>query len=199
MSYGERNYKSITWSILLPTVPNRRGSREKLLEVLEPQVAGFPDVELLVLEDNLKRDYGSKMQSMIDIAQGVYLSFVDDDDLVSKDYVKRLRAAMNGGVDSVGLTATITLDNKGWTPVYCSIFNEWRNDPPNGYWRGPTHITPIKADLVRKVKWEGHWGADSVWSKKMMDLGLLKTENTVKGAPVYYYYAMGDNNEGVWI
>lgn len=69
---------TIKLSILIPTVPRRKAHLERLLATLEPQLTD--EVELLVLMDNKKSLIGSKRQKMIDISQGEYIVFIDDDD-----------------------------------------------------------------------------------------------------------------------
>ena len=69
---------TIKLSILIPTVPRRKEHLERLLATLEPQITD--EVELLVLMDNKKSLIGSKRQKMIDISQGEYIVFIDDDD-----------------------------------------------------------------------------------------------------------------------
>lgn len=188
----------IKWSILIPSLPARRELRQRLLDVLEPQIEGYDDIEILILEDNRKREYGPKMQALVELAQGEYLSFIDDDDLVSEDYIEKLYPLMDG-VDCVGMTGSITLDGESWVPVYYSLENRnWINRPPKYYKRGPQHLTPIKTNLVRQVPWEGGYGADFLWNKRILSKNILKTENICEGDPVYFYYAEGNNREGVW-
>ena len=44
--------------------------------------------------DNKKRTIGKKRDEMLKLAQGKYVTFVDDDDRISDDYVDEI---MNGG------------------------------------------------------------------------------------------------------
>ena len=45
-------------------------------------------VEVLYLGDNKKRSVGQKRNDLIDLAQGEYFTFVDDDDRIAPTYVK---------------------------------------------------------------------------------------------------------------
>lgn len=189
---------SIKWSILIPTLPARRELLIRLLGVLEPQLDGYDDIELLILEDNRKREYGPKLQAMIDIAQGEYVNFIDDDDLISDDYVELIYPSLDG-VDCVGFVGQISIDSGPWENVFYSMKNTvWRNEP-DGYYRSPQHLTPIRREIVAQIPWVGHRGADKVWSDKLANGGLIKTENFID-KPVYYYYAETEKNrDGVWI
>lgn len=189
----------IKWSILIPTVPARREMLRQMLRMLEPQLEACPykDIELLVLEDNRKRDYGAKMQSMIDIAQGEYVCFVDDDDRVSNDYVSSFREAMEENRDCIGFMAQYSHNGfPGKNVKYSRETLVWNEDATT-YYRNPQHLTPIKRGLVKRVPWEGHYGADHTWSHRMTKLGIIRTETFVPKI-LYYYDYMDTGREGVW-
>ena len=66
-----------------------------LFDKLNEQISKFQDkVELLVLIDNKKRTLGAKRNEMIGLAKGEYVVFIDDDDLVSEDYVESILEAI---------------------------------------------------------------------------------------------------------
>lgn len=77
----------VKWTIGIPSVPARRKLRERILKQLDKQIEGYSGIELLVLEDNRQRQLGAKRQAIVDIAQGEYISFVDDDDLISDHFI----------------------------------------------------------------------------------------------------------------
>ena len=185
------------WSILMPTVPARRSFRAKILAQLEPQLEAHNDIELLVLEDNRKRDYGAKMQSMVDIARGEYLCFVDDDDRISPTYVAEIRAAMDRGVDCIGFHAECSLNGApGKLVRYSAETAVWSEDATM-YYRNPQHLTPIKSELVRKVPWVGHYGADHIWSHRMTAEGWIKS-GVVLPSTMYFYDYSDATRDGVW-
>ena len=74
-------------SILTPTIPGREKQLLELTEKIQKQIGDLP-VEHLSLCDNRKRSIGAKRQSLVDIAQGKYIAFCDDDDDISDDYVE---------------------------------------------------------------------------------------------------------------
>ena len=84
------------WSILITAIPERYHSVQPLLHnLLEKQaVARMPDVELLYLMDNRRRPVGAKRNDMLAMAKGEYVSFIDDDDEVSVDYVQKIYRAI---------------------------------------------------------------------------------------------------------
>ena len=84
---------TIKLSILIPTVPRRKESLDRLLSVLYPQIKD--EVELIVMLENKKRTLGYKRREMMTLAQGEYVVFIDDDDDITTDYVSTLLQATN--------------------------------------------------------------------------------------------------------
>ena len=81
-------------SILIPSTPNRVANKMlKLFTSLEEQVAKLSnpdDVELLVFLDNKRRSIGYKRESLLYIARGDFVAFMDDDDVVHDFYIEEL-------------------------------------------------------------------------------------------------------------
>src|SRR3990167_4215726 len=84
------------WSIMISAIPERYHSAQPLLfSLLETQAVGrMPDVELVYLLDNKRRNVGAKRNALMSIATGEYVSFIDDDDQVAPDYVRRIYSAI---------------------------------------------------------------------------------------------------------
>ena len=74
-------------SILIPSVFDRdpKGLILKLLDQI-----GDKAVEVLVLADNRRRSTGRKRQALLDMAQGAYVTYIDDDDDVHGDYINEI-------------------------------------------------------------------------------------------------------------
>ena len=77
----------IQLSILTPAVPSRLDQVNCLRAMLAAQIRDQMPVEHLILLDNKRRTVGEKRDALLRIALGKYVAFVDDDDLVSDDYV----------------------------------------------------------------------------------------------------------------
>lgn len=77
-------------SILILSIPSRLSNfLPTLLQNLLKQAEPFKNqVEILTLIDNKVRSIGKKRQNLIDIAEGEYIAFIDDDDRVSDNYIE---------------------------------------------------------------------------------------------------------------
>lgn len=99
---------NIALSILTPAVPSRMrwdpvmesSPLETLCKKIDCQIGDLP-VEHLVLLDNKRRTVGEKRDALLRAAQGKYISFVDDDDDVSSDYVMEILIAAKQNPDVI--------------------------------------------------------------------------------------------------
>lgn len=87
-------------SILTPAIPKRMLQVAELCEALAEQIGQKP-VEHLVFIDNKRRSVGFKRDSLLRIARGDYVVFVDDDDEVLPGYVDEILGAIATSPDVV--------------------------------------------------------------------------------------------------
>ena len=85
-------------SILICTVPSRVGNfLPAAVTELQRQIdsSGQGQVELIYLGDNKQRTVGRKRNDLLQLAQGEYVAFVDDDDRVAPNYISRIHFNQN--------------------------------------------------------------------------------------------------------
>lgn len=108
-------------SILIPTLPQRHRFLRKLMEQITTQIdcdakaATIRDgqitvttytfdcmpVEVIVMLDNKQISVGKKRNLLKALAKGEYLTYVDDDDKISSDYISTIVAATKTGKDLI--------------------------------------------------------------------------------------------------
>lgn len=162
--------------LLICTLPERTDKLKRLLSILKPQIEPFKDQVYYSLHDaGRSMPTGTKRNELIEQTQSDYFVFIDDDDVVSPFYVAKILAALESNPDCVTFNGSMTThgrDRKNWTIKLGSKYEE-RN---GHYYRWPNHIAPMRRDKVRGVKFPDTWQMeDYLWSKKINDLGLLKT------------------------
>lgn len=208
--------ESVThFSILVCHLPERAPLLLRLMACVEPQMKaaalkGFV-VSCHIATDDRRYTVGAKRNELLRRAKGEYVAFVDDDDMVSDDYVEQIRVALQTKPDVVGIHGILrhliyrdTLGSYDWQDplnlrldedFFHSIdFKEWSEKPASSghgkiYFRHPNHLNPVKRHLAARVGFpeEGkvaNHGEDHDYSKRL--LPLLKTEVKID-APIYYY------------
>jgi glycosyltransferase involved in cell wall biosynthesis len=148
-------------------------------------------VEVLVEQDDGELPIGAKRNNLLEKAEGAYIAFVDDDDLVAENYVKLVLEAVVSHPDVVGIHLIMTTNGLEPEKSYHSLeHRSWwdRPDPENGrriYYRNPNHLNPVKRHIAMQVKFPpSNHGEDRDYSMRL--LPLLQTEVVIK-EPIYFY------------
>lgn len=173
----------IKLSILICTVPNRKKELDRLLKVLEVQMV--PEVEVLTFSDNFEWSIGEKRNELVKDASGEYVAFIDDDDLVSYDYISSILKATKDNPDVIGITGIITTNGKNPKKfIHSATVKEWC-EKDGIYYRCPNHLNPVKRSLAIQVPFPSKcYGEDKDYSLKL--LPLLNTEIEINH-PIYFY------------
>ena len=184
-------------SILICSLSKRKEYLDELLECLKPQLV--KGVQVLINSDGGKKSVGCKRNELVTSASGKYIAFVDDDDLVSDDYVSLILEAVEGGCDVVGIHLLMTrrLDINSECRTYHSLkYKEWYDEPDpdragrKRYYRNPNHLNPVKREFALATLFPAiDSGEDHDYSKRL--LPLLKTEVYIE-SPIYHYQAERD-------
>ena len=152
------------------------------------QINNREDIELIALFDNKQRTIGTKRQEMIDISNGEYITFIDDDDRISDDYISDIMKCLyeNKHVDCIVYNIECCTNND--TKMLCKYGIEYEYGKINNgeEWRGkPSHTMIWKANIVKKHKYKNLMNKEDVdWvSRAWKD---IKTQTRID--KILYYY-----------
>tara|TARA_R110001592_G_scaffold361902_2_gene674024 strand:- start:1065 stop:1637 length:573 start_codon:yes stop_codon:yes gene_type:complete len=154
-------------SILICTLKGRDEYLNRVLQVLEPQKTD--DVEILIESDERQMTIGQKRNKLLDRATGDYICYVDDDDLVSVDYIEKILKSIETNPDCVGIQGIITVDGLNPKKFKHSIdYNGWYEENEI-YYRTPNHWNPVKREIASLVKFdpEKSFGEDKCYSDRL--------------------------------
>jgi len=177
-------------SILICSLEDRKESLDKLLVVLMEQTTD--EVEILVETDNGELTTGAKRNILLERAIGDYVVFVDDDDMVSDDYIPNILKAIESNPDCCRVEGTVSRGNNKHKFINCLDTNNW------GYLfhslvRTTNHINPVKRELALQVKFpDQDYREDQSYAMRLKP--LLKTEANVEGI-VYFYHPKHSPNK----
>lgn len=174
-------------SILIPTMPKRIVLLNRLLNILVPQTNNLP-IEI-ILDSARGICIGEKRNNLMMQATGEYVCFIDDDDLVSEDYIVKIMAGINIGVDCCSLNGLYKPDNAKEQTFIHSIKYDNFFEKDNILFRCPNHLNTIKREHAIKCPFP-HWdrSEDSNFAFQLRDAGLLKTEHVIDGTIYIYEY-----------
>lgn len=179
--------KSLT--ILIPTLSERGAQLCTLLRHIYAQVG---DRRISIYTDPRGRaiTIGKKRTEMLWAVNSDYICFVDDDDMVSHDYIEKVYDAIQSGPDVVGMRGYVTLDRSlplNW--IISTKYTEWAGDVDGfKYVRYPNHLSPIKLEHARAVGFpDVRHAEDYEYSMGLKKSGLLKTQTFID-SEIYFYH-----------
>jgi glycosyltransferase involved in cell wall biosynthesis len=187
-------------SILITTLEVRKDQFEKLQEDLNKQLEESnlqDEVEILTFCDNFEYPVGMKRNELLEQASGLFVAFVDDDDVVAENYVKIIVDTIktNPNIDCIGIRGKLiskSLGNKEF--IHSLKYNNYSEDKTY-YYRPPNHLNPIRAAIAKHFKFPIlNRGEDADWAMQIAKKGVLLREVFINQV-LYYYIFDWDKTE----
>lgn len=178
-------------SILVCSVINRRNTfLPAMLEQLNKQTENVSDVEVMCFIDNKTRMLGTKRNDMVNMAQGDFVVFVDDDDKLSDNYVSSLLKAIElcePDTDVINFTVNVSLNGQPFKPCFYTVDHKIDFNMDGSYHRLPNHIMCVKRELCLETPYKPIlYGEDSDFSKELAP--KIKKEFHIYDTLYEYHY-----------
>ena len=177
-------------SLLIPTLNSRSKMCEKLTSKIIDQLT--TEVEMMLLPDNGEKTIGEKRNALLEAAIGDYVAFIDDDDMISDDYISSVLTALESSPDCASLNGFVYKKGGGKRLFTHSIkYDGWYTKDDVDF-RTPNHLNAIRREVATMVGFpEISHGEDHKFSKDVRQ--HLKTEAEISGV-IYHYYPSDDFN-----
>lgn len=154
-------------------------------------------VEVVVLTDNKMMMLGHKRNVMVELAQGKYVVFVDDDDRIADDYIQQLLDATASNADSIVFQAEVRLNGEPPKICYYSMHVGQDFNAGGAYHRIPNHICCVKKTIALKSSFPNVlYGEDAGYGKVL--LKHLKTEHKIDKVLYFYDYNSETTETQAW-
>lgn len=177
-------------SILIPTLLSRVTYSNSLWEKLREQCEkAKAKIEIIDCQDDGERTIGLKRNALLETATGDYICFIDDDDMISANYIELLMKAAKSDCDCSSLKGIITFNGTRPEIFEHSLkYKDWKTTNNEiKYERYPNHLNMIRSSIAKQFKFpETNHGEDHDWSTQLHKSGLLKTEYYIPD--ILYYY-----------
>lgn len=180
----------IKLSVLIPTIVGRESQYDSLINKLSSQYNGG-EIEICTEKDNRETPIGAKRNKLLETASGKYLTFIDDDNGISDNYIALLLKAIESDCDCASLKGIITT-NGGNPEIFehSMKYGQWRTTTNEiKYERGINHLNLVRASIAKQFKFpEINHGEDHNWATQLQNSGLLKTEYYIDEILYFYNY-----------
>ncbi len=186
------NITKTTLSVCICSIFTRKPYLDRLLATLSPQLCN--SVELLMSIDAGQVSIGTKRQSLLEQARGEFIVFIDDDDLISADFIAEVLSAhyRNPSADAITYRSKRYCDGVYEADCIYSIANTNNSgavviDGFKTYTRFPYHVTPIRRELALKVGFQNKdHQEDTDFAVALRP--LIKTEEHIEKFLYFYWW-----------
>lgn len=179
-----------TWTIAIATLGQRRELFGRLLDGLMPQVdAAGGRVKVRACWDNGETPIAAKRQALVEATTTDYLSFIDDDDTVSADFVPAVLDALETRPDFVGFWMQVYKNGHKYRRAELSLKHTGWTNGATYFCRDITHENPMRTSILRGVDFRDKPdGAeeDAAWADKLR--GLVRTESMIDRVLYHYWW-----------
>jgi hypothetical protein len=180
-----------TWTILVPTIPQREHLFLRLLDVLLPQLDEHEGrVRVLAWRNQGDPRLAEIRDAMVDSAGTDYVSFIDDDDLVPEYYVAEIVRALAETPDHVGFRMHYSSSETDHEIVEHSLrWSKWGRSVDGLLYRDFTHVDPVRTELAQKGRFavaRPRRAEDRVWVRQVRP--WLSSEVFLDKIMYYYEY-----------
>lgn len=180
-------------SILIPTLKSRANKLKEQIDRITYQSQTKP-VQLIWLGDNKSMSVGAKRNHLLNMAEGEFICFVDDDDIISDDYVSSILEAIEENPTKKVFTFWGEQTDNG-NPTqdfrYDKRFGRNHKTKIDGVrWKVmvPDHLCIWRKDIVKETFPNKQLGEDHEWAQKMMRHYLEEDQFHIQKYLYHYLY-----------
>jgi len=176
-------------SILIPTLPARIDDYSRLIKILNNQIKLYnleSRVQILSFCDTKDISVGEKRNMLLNTSIGRYVCFVDDDDVVSENYLIQIFRAIESNADVITFCGEY-VENEIRTPFSISKVHRGNYNEPNMLYRLPNHLCPVKREIaVSCLFTDKNFGEDSDYADRINR--VVNTEFHIQDKLYFYMY-----------
>ena len=188
---------NIVLSVGILTLTNRDHFFQRLMNHLYNIVGQWAkSIEFVVAKDNKQKTVGEKRNEVLDKANGKYVCFIDDDDLVDQNYFNWIMQVLleHPDADAIGFNGLYYVSGN---PVlrfsHSSSHNGHRraeNEKGETIQLRPiNHLNPVRTEIAREIRFpEKSFGEDSDYCDRLFASNKLKKEVFVDQTLYHYLY-----------
>jgi glycosyltransferase involved in cell wall biosynthesis len=181
-------------SILIPTLPQRLGDYSSIMFNLKTQIESFglsDNVQVLSLLDTKEMTVGEKRNWLLKMSNGKYVQFVDDDDRLANDFVKKMYEATLSGADVVTFRGEYHESGIFHSEFLISTMVKFDSNVNGMMYRKPNHLCPVKREIALNCIFPNkNFGEDSEYANQINN--HIKNENHINEK--MYFYMFDKNN-----
>lgn len=180
------------WTIGILTVPKRKDLLKRLITTLNTScpMSYAHRIEIYVVSDDGTRTVGDKRNEVLEKAKGKYVSFIDDDDLVSATYLHKICLKLDKGIyDGIGFWGMYYVSEKPTMMFNHANENKGHFKKDGKQYRPLNHLNPVLTTYARQIKFpDKNYAEDTDYCDRLLKSGLLKSEFNFDEVMYHYLF-----------
>jgi len=185
------NKKDILWTIGILTIPEREKQLNQLCYHLSEITPYCYSHRIEILVNGESYSVGTKRNKIIEKARGKYISFIDDDDDVSDQYIHKIVMKLDKQIyDAIGFYGLYYVNRQ---PIL--IFNHANKNKESIkindiQYRTLNHLNPVLTEYSKQIKFpEINYAEDSDYSDRLYQSNLIKNEFVFEEVMYHYLWS----------
>ena len=170
-------------------IEERQIKLKKLVSELHRQISkNYAEeiVEILVDTDNMTKSVGQKRNDLISKAKGHFVCFIDDDDLITENYLSIILHHLNIGIDILLIGISHIENGINKTKILPSLFIDNLTTNDVVFKTNHFHLCPHKKSIAELVSFDCvNFAEDMIYSQKMVK---HISNHAVIYDPIYIYF-----------
>lgn len=184
---------NILWTIGILTVPQRKDKLSRLIAKLNDQLLTSIShrIEILILDDDGTRTVGDKRNEVLDKANGKYISFIDDDDLISENYILKIFNKLNKEIyDGIGFWGLYYISENPIMLFNHANINNGHFKKDGKQYRPLNHLNPVRTKIAKSIRFPNkNYAEDSDYCDRLLESGLIKSEYNFDEVMYHYLWS----------
>ena len=170
-------------SILICSLEERKEEfLSRIISILTPQIKDN-DVEIVILTDDGEMPIGTKRNLSLDVSNGKYVCFIDDDDIVSDKYVELVLSKIKENPDVIVFNGIVTTNGSDIKMARQGMEYEY-GEVDGVYYRLPNHLAIHKKETMVERFMDVRTGEDDEWAQRR--LKEISTQSRID--EILYHY-----------
>jgi hypothetical protein len=183
----------ILWTIGILTVPERKDKLSRLIKKIDDQVlvSIANRIELIIVSDDKTRTVGDKRNEVLDKANGKYVCFIDDDDLISPNYIPKIFNKLHKEIyDGIGFWGMYYVSENPTMLFNHANINNGHFKKDGKQYRPLNHLNPVRTEIAKAIRFpDKNYAEDSDYCDRLLESGLVKSEYNFDEVMYHYLWS----------